>query len=425
MKGNDKKMSNLNMHDVESIREDFPILNRKMRNGSTLVYLDNAATTQKPQSVVNSICDFYTGINSNIHRGVHELSEVASDKYDNAHQDVSNFLNAKFTEIVFTKNTTESMNIISRGLEEQIGKGDEIVVSRMEHHSNLVPFFELAKLTGSTIKYIELTADNSFLDLSSVEDVITDKTKIVTIPQMSNVLGTINPVKKIAEKAHEHGALIAVDGAQSVPHMKVDVKSLDIDFLGFSGHKMLAPFGIGGLYGKEEILANLKPLIYGGDMIKSVSYNKATWNDLPWKFEAGTPNVAGGIALGEAVKYINNLQIEKIHKLEIELCEYALTQLNEFEWVEIFGPEKAKDRGGLISFSIKNKDGKLIHPHDVSEILDEDGIAIRAGHHCAQPLTVDRLKVPATNRISFYIYNTFEEIDRAINQLKVAYNLFS
>ncbi|MHA2252874.1 MAG: aminotransferase class V-fold PLP-dependent enzyme [Candidatus Kariarchaeaceae archaeon] len=409
--------------EIFAIRKDFPILNRKVRDGMPLIYLDNAATTQKPLQVINSLSDYYLNVNANVHRGIHALSEEASEMYETAHEKVSNFIGAKFEELIFTKNTTESLNIVANDLQTKLNKGDEIVISRMEHHSNIVPFQQVAKKTGATLKFIEIDGFKS-INLDSAEKVITDKTKLVAFPHMSNVLGTITPAKEIASIAHEHGAKVLLDGAQSVPHMPVDVKALNCDFLAFSGHKMLAPMGIGGLYGREEELEKLDPLLFGGDMIRSVSYEDATWNDLPWKFEAGTPNVGGGIALGTAVDYLNHIGMEKVRKIEHYLTKYAMERLSELDFVEVYGPT-ADMRGGVISFNITGgKDGIFVHPHDVSTILDDLGIAIRAGHHCAQPL-MDLMDVPSTSRMSFYIYNTKEEIDKTIDALKKAQGIFN
>ncbi len=415
----------INPDEIQKIREDFPILHETVRDGKKLVYLDNAATTQKPKQVVNAISEYYLKYNANVHRGIHALSEIASDMYDEAHQRMSDFLNAGFKEVAFVRNTTEALNVFTYGYEKFISKGDEIVVSRMEHHSNMIPFMKLAERTGATFKYIELNEDNSELDLTSAEEVITDKTKIVSVPHMSNVLGTINPVKKLADITHDAGALFVLDGAQSVPHMKVDVKDLKVDFMGFSGHKMMAPMGSGGFYGREELLDKLEPLFYGGDMIKVVTYKDVTWNDLPWKFEAGTPNVGGGIGLGAAVEYLQKLTMNKVRGIEHYLTEYAMKRLTEYDWVRTYGPSSIEKRGGVISFNVYNNDGMLIHPHDVATLLDEEGIAIRAGHHCAQPLTVEKLCIPATNRMSFYIYNTTEEIDFTIDQLENVHKMFS
>ncbi|OLS21399.1 MAG: putative cysteine desulfurase [Candidatus Heimdallarchaeota archaeon LC_2] len=409
--------------EIQSIRKDFPILNRKVRDGKPLIYLDNAATTQKPVQVVEAISNYYLNINSNVHRGIHALSEEASELYEKSHEMVSDFINAKFTELVFTKNTTESTNIVAYGLEDQIKKGDEIVISRLEHHSNLVPFQQLAKNTGASLKYIE-NENHTNLDLNSAEKVITDKTKLVAFAHVSNVLGSITPAREIIDIAHEHGALTLLDAAQSVPHMKIDVKNLDCDFMAFSGHKMLAPMGTGGLYGKEEELDRLSPLLYGGEMIRHVSFEDATWNELPWKFEAGTPNVGGSIGFGEAVKYLSNLGMDKVRQIEHQLTKYAMDRLDELDYITIYGPD-IENRGGVISFNVTGgKEGVFIHPHDVASILDEEGIAIRAGHHCAQPL-MRSMELPATSRMSFYIYNTKQEIDITIEALEKVQNTFN
>lgn len=416
------EIENLN-EEINKIREDFPILKRKVRENKQLIYFDNAATTQKPISVINAITNYYTNINANIHRGIHELSEEATELYENAHRKVSDFINAKFEELIFIKNTTEGLNLVANAFRESLKKGDEIVLSRFEHHSNIVPFQIAAKKTGAIIKFIE--SDNfENLDLNSAEKVITDKTKIVAFPQMSNVLGTITPAKEIIEIAHQHGSLTLIDGAQSVPHLKVDVKNLDCDLLAFSGHKMMGPMGSGGLFGREEILNEIPPLLYGGDMIRSVSYENATWNDLPWKFEAGTPNVGAGIGLGVAVDYLNKIGMDKVRKIEHYLTKYAIEKLSEFDFITVYGPS-ADQRGGVVSFNLTGgKNGMFIHPHDVSTLLDEEGIAIRAGHHCAQPL-IDSMGIPATSRMSFYIYNTRSEIDYTIEVLKKIQEMFN
>lgn len=408
---------------INKYREDFPILKRKIRNNKTLVYLDNAATTQKPIQVIEAISNYYSNINSNVHRGIHALSEEASELYEDAHQKTSDFIGADFKELVFTKNTTEGLNIVANGFLDRLQKGDEIVLSRFEHHSNLVPFQQLAHKTGATIKFIE-TENYELLDLGSAEKVITDRTKLVSFPHMSNVLGSISPVKELTKIAHDHGALVLVDAAQSVPHMKVDVKDIDCDFMAFAGHKMLAPMGTGGLYGKEEELEKLSPLLFGGDMIRSVSFEDATWNELPWKFEAGTPNVAGGIGLGTAVDYLNNIGMDKVRKIEHYLTDYAMKRLAELDYITVYGPP-VDQRGGVISFNVNGgKNGIFVHPHDVSTIMDEEGIAIRAGHHCAQPL-MEAMCVPATSRMSFYIYNTRDEIDFAIETLESVQKIFN
>ncbi|MCE7733349.1 MAG: cysteine desulfurase [Candidatus Heimdallarchaeota archaeon] len=409
--------------DIKLIRQDFPILQRKVRDNKPLIYLDNAATTQKPVQVIDAISHYYLNVNANVHRGIHALSEEASELYEQSHDVVSNFINAKFTEVVFTKNTTESTNIVAHGIKNILKKGDEIVISRFEHHSNLVPFQQLAANTGATLKYIENFGDQN-LDLNSAENVITDKTKIVAFTHVSNVLGSITPAKEIIKIARDHGALTLLDAAQSVPHMKTDVKQLDCDFMAFSGHKMLGPMGTGVLYGKEEQLENLDPLLFGGEMIRYVSFEESTWNELPWKFEAGTPNVGGALGLGEAVRYLSNIGMDKVQLIEHQLTKYAMERMSELDYVTIYGPD-IDNRGGVISFNVTGGEGGVfIHPHDVASILDEEGIAIRAGHHCAQPL-MRSMDLPATSRMSFYIYNTKQEIDIAIDALEKVQNTFN
>lgn len=409
--------------EILKIREDFPILSRTVRDNVPLVYLDNAATTQKPQSVIDSLSNYYANVNSNIHRGIHALSEEATELYESAHQKVSNLLNAKFEEVVFVKNTTEAVNIVANHYRETLSKGDEIVISRFEHHSNLVPFQQVANKTGAVLRYVESVEFDS-IDLNSAEKVINDKTKLVAITHMSNVLGTITPVEEITKLAHDHGAKILLDAAQSVPHMPVNVKDIDCDFLAFSGHKMLAPMGTGGLYGKEEELEQLTPLLYGGEMIRLVTYEDATWNELPWKFEAGTPNVGGSVALGAAVDYLNSIGMDKVRSIEHSLTSYAMDRLSELDYVTVYGPS-ADERGGVVSFNLTGgPKGDEIHAHDVSTLLDEQGIAMRAGHHCAQPL-MKAMQIPATCRISFYIYNTKAEIDKAVDAIEDVQRLFN
>lgn len=409
--------------EILKIREDFPILSRTVRDNVPLVYLDNAATTQKPQSVIDSLSHYYANVNSNIHRGIHALSEEATELYESAHQKVSNLLNAKFEEVVFVKNTTEAVNIVANHYRETLNKGDEIVISRFEHHSNLVPFQQIANKTGAVLRYVESVEFDS-IDLNSAEKVINDKTKLVAITHMSNVLGTITPVEEITKLAHDHGAKILLDAAQSVPHMPVNVKDIDCDFLAFSGHKMLAPMGTGGLYGKEEELEQLTPLLYGGEMIRLVTYEDATWNELPWKFEAGTPNVGGSVALGTAVDYLNSIGMDKVRSIEHSLTSYAMDRLSELDYVTVYGPS-ADERGGVVSFNLTGgPKGDEIHAHDVSTLLDEKGIAMRAGHHCAQPL-MKAMEISATCRISFYIYNTKAEIDKAVDAIEDVQRLFN
>jgi len=389
--------------DFSKIRNDFPILKRKV-NGKQLVYLDNAATTQKPRQVIDRITDYYMNHNANIHRGIHKLSEEATEEYEGARERTAKFISASAREIIFTKNTTESLNILAYWALRTLGKGDEVVVSVMEHHSNIVPWQMLVE-KGITLKIAGIKKDGS-LDMDHLNKLVTKKTKIVSIAHASNVLGTINPIKEIAKLAHDAGALMIVDGAQSVPHMPVDVKNLDVDFLAFSSHKMLGPTGIGVLFGKEELLKKATPFLRGGDMIKEVFQQTATWNEIPWKFEAGTPNIADVIGFGAAIDYLNKIGMKNIREHEIELTKYAMKKLGAMKGVTLHGT--AKDKGGAVSFSI---DG--VHPHDTATILDSEGIAIRSGHLCAQPL-MERLGVPAVGRASFYVYNTKGEVDKLV-----------
>ncbi len=406
------------MISITEILKDFPVLNVRI-HGKRLVYLDNAATTQKPRQVIEAISKYYEERNANVHRGVHYLSEIASEDYEEAHTKVAKFLNAKgMEEIIFTRNTTESLNLLaySLGLNE-LKKGDNIVLTRFEHHSNLVPWQQMAKRQGAEIRFIEMTEDCR-LDLASAEKAIDDQTKIVSITHMSNALGTIIPVKEVSKLAREHGAYMIVDGAQSAPHMPIDVQELDVDFFAFSGHKMLAPMGIGGLYGREEILEKMEPFLFGGDMISIVSFDNATWNRLPWKFEAGTPNVSGGIGLAVAIEYLERIGYDEIHSVERELTEYAHKRLGELSFIRIYGPEP-RHKGAVVSFAMEG-----IHPHDIATLLDEDGIAVRAGHHCAQPL-MKMLGTDSTTRASMYFYNTKEDIDALVESLQKIYKLFS
>ena len=391
------------------IRKDFPILSRKV-HGKKLVYLDNAATTQKPKQVIEAITDYYENYNSNVHRAVHKLSEEATVAYDEAHEKTAEFINAEsYEEIVFTKNTTESLNIVANHFSKKLGKDDEIVLSQMEHHSNLVPWLNVAKLTGAKIKYAEIDS-NGELNLQQFQKIITDKTKVVAVTHASNVLGTINPVEEITKIAHSKGAIVVIDGAQSVPHMPVDVKKIGCDFLAFSAHKMLGPSGIGVLYGKKNLLEKMEPLMFGGDMIKEVTFEKASWNDLPWKFEAGTPNMAGAVGLSAALDYLNQFGMENVREHELMLTKYAMKKLSEIEGIEIYGPA-AGQKTGVISFNMKG-----VHPHDVSSILDTEGIAVRGGHHCAMPL-MRLLGIQGSARASFYLYNTKGEVDALIKAL--------
>ena len=402
------------MLNVESIRKDFPILSSKM-NGKQLIYLDNAATTQKPKQVIKAIEDYYKKYNANIHRGIYRLAEEATAMYEKSKQKVADFISAKgIEEIVYTRNTTESLNLVAIAWgEANIEKGDHILISEMEHHSNIVPWQLLAKRKGAHLDYIKINDDIS-LNMESLKEELEKKPKIVSLTHVSNVTGTINDIKEIARLVHEAGAVFLVDGAQSVPHMKINVKELGCDMLAFSGHKMLGPTGIGVLYAKKEILESMPPFLGGGDMIKAVSYHSAIWNDLPWKFEAGTSNIEGGIGLGAAIDYINKIDIEEINKYEKELTRYALERISEIKNVDIFGYgyENIEKRAAVISFSIKG-----VHPHDIAQIFDKEGIAIRAGHHCAMPLVKRLVSNGSVARMSFYLYNTKEEIDKAIDAI--------
>ncbi|EHL79542.1 cysteine desulfurase [Bacillus smithii] len=394
---------------VNDIRNYFPILNQEV-NGHPLVYLDNAATSQKPLSVIEAIEQYYKGYNSNVHRGVHTLGTKATDAYEGAREKVRKFIHAKSVEeVVFTRGTTASINLLAASYgEENVKEGDEIVITYMEHHSNLIPWQQLAKRKKAELKYIPLEEDGT-ITLEKVRETVTPKTKIVAVTLVSNVLGTINPIKEIANIAHENGAVLAVDGAQGVPHMKVDVQDLDCDFLSFSGHKMCGPTGIGVLYGKKELLEKMEPVEFGGEMIDFVGLYDSTWKELPWKFEGGTPIIAGAIGLGKAIEFLEEVGLDEILKHEHHLAAYALDKLSEVEGIEVYGPKDPMKRAGLVTFNIKG-----VHPHDVATVLDAEGIAIRAGHHCAQPL-MKWLDVSATARASFYLYNTEEDIDRFVS----------
>ncbi|MDP3728723.1 MAG: cysteine desulfurase [bacterium] len=401
---------------MKDYKEDFPILKQKVK-GKPLIYLDNSATTQKPRQVIQAITNYYEKDNANVHRGVHELSMRASEAYEQAHQIVADFINAQFEEIIFTKGTTESLNLLAYSLGKNLKKDDEILLSEMEHHSNFVPWQQIAKEKGAKIKLIPLTKGYR-LDMKAAEKLITKKTKIVSVTQYSNVLGTINPIKIIAKMAHKVNAIVIVDAAQSISHMKVDIKDLNCDFLAFSGHKMFAPTGIGVLYGKKQLLEKLEPYQCGGGMIQEVTLEKTTWNELPWKFEAGTPNIEGAIGLAKAIEYIEKIGRENIERYNEELTGYALKQLSPIKGLTIIGPKENKERGAVISFILEG-----LHPHDVGEILNQEGIAIRGGNHCAMPLMTS-LKINGTNRASFHIYNTKEDIDSLIKAIKKAQDLF-
>ena len=409
------------MLDVAKIRRDFPILS-KLVYGKPLVYLDNAATSQKPSSVIQALVDYYEGYNANVHRGVHALSMESTQRYEEAREKVVRFIGAPDSEnLIFVRNTTEGINLVaSTWAAANIGPGDEILLTEMEHHSNLVPWQRLAKDKDARLRFIPVT-DEGTLDLSNLDALLNHRTKLVSMTHMSNVLGTINPVKDIAQKAHAVGALILIDAAQSVPHMPVNVTDLGCDFLAFSSHKMLGPTGIGGLYVSSPVLEQMEPFLSGGEMVQEVTFDSATWNDLPMRFEAGTPNIAGTIGLGAAVDYLESLGMDQVREHETQLTGYALDALKELsEDFNFYGPADLSIRGGIISFYSHD-----VHPHDLGTLLDREGIAIRAGHHCAMPLTRDKLGVAATARASFYIYNTEEEVDLLVSTLKKALRYFS
>ncbi|SDZ59691.1 cysteine desulfurase / selenocysteine lyase [Evansella caseinilytica] len=393
---------------VQEVRQMFPILNQQV-NGHPLVYLDNAATSQKPVSVIEALDDYYRRYNSNVHRGVHTLGTLATDGYEGAREKVRNFINASSTEeIVFTRGTTTALNLVAASYgRANVGPGDEIVITPMEHHSNIIPWQQVARATGAALKYLPLQGDGT-IDLQDAEEMITDNTKIVAVMQVSNALGTINPIKEITAIAHKHHAVMVVDGAQSAPHMKVDVKDLDCDFFAFSGHKMCGPTGIGVLYGKKRHLEKMEPIEFGGEMIDFVGLYESTWKELPWKFEGGTPIIAGAIGLGAAIDFLNDVGLDNIQEHEHKIVEYAMARLAEIDGIEIYGPEK---RAGLITFNCID-----VHPHDVATVLDAEGVAVRAGHHCAQPL-MKWLDVTATARASFYLYNTEEDADAFVKAL--------
>lgn len=406
------------MIDIQKIRADFPILAQEI-NEKPLAYLDNAATSQKPKQVIEALTHYYEFDNANVHRGVHTLAARATDAYESARGKVAKFIHAReVAEIIFTRGTTSAINlVVDSYAEANIEAGDEIVISYLEHHSNLIPWQQLAKRKGAVLKYIELEEDGT-ISVEQAQKTISEKTKIVALAHVSNVLGTITPIKEIAAIAHKFGAVILVDGAQAVPHMEVNVVDLDADFYAFSGHKMMAPTGIGALYGKRELLDAMEPTEFGGEMIDFVELYDSTWKELPWKFEAGTPIIGGAIALGAAIDYLAEVGLANIHAHEQELVGYAIEEMSKIEGITIYGPKDASKRCGLVTFNLEGA-----HPHDIATILDEDGIAIRAGHHCAQPL-MKWLDVSSTARASFYIYNTKEEIDALIDGLKLTKEYF-
>jgi cysteine desulfurase / selenocysteine lyase len=404
------------MLDIQKIRAEFPILSQKV-NGKPLVYFDNGATSQKPQIVIDAEVKYYQEINANIHRGVHTLSQLATDAYEISRGKVQQHINAKFAhEVLFTSGTTHGINLVTNGFASILKPGDEVIVSSLEHHSNIVPWQMLCEKTGATLKVIPMNEDGELI-MEAFDALLSEKTKVVTVNHISNALGIINPIKYIIDKAHAVGAAVLIDGAQAVPHLKPNVQELDCDFYAFSGHKMCGPTGTGILYGKEEWLNKLPPYQGGGEMIKEVTFEKTTYADLPHKFEAGTPNIAGGIVLGTAIDYLNHIGFENIQQYENELLDHATKRLLEIEGLKIYGT--GKNKASVVSFNI---DG--IHPYDVGSIIDKLGIAVRTGHHCAQPI-MNFFCIPGTIRASFSFYNTKEEIDEMVEAVKKAKTMLS
>ena len=411
--------------DIAAIKADFPILKRKIRGNNRLVYLDSGATSQKPNSVLDAERDFYLNHNAAVHRGAHQLAEEATELYEGAREKVADFIGADSKEVIFTKSATESINAIAYSLgNSTVGSrfhlkaGDRIVLSEMEHHANLIPWQELARRTGAELVWFNVT-DEGRLDLSNMDDLINTKTKVVALTHQSNVLGTINPLEKVTKRAHEVGALFVLDACQSVPHYKVDVKSLNVDFVTFSGHKMLGPTGVGILWGKKDLLDEMPPFLTGGSMIESVTMESATYLDAPKRFEAGVPNMAQAVGLGAAVDYLNKIGLDRIHAHEVELTRKALEGLQTINGLSVIGPKDLEMRGGVVSFAV---DG--IHPHDLGQALDQFGIAVRTGHHCAWPL-MKRFKTVATTRASFYLYNDFDDISALVEGVERARKYFA
>ena len=409
------------MYDLEKVRADFPILAREV-HGKPLVYLDNAATTQKPRQVIQALVDYYEGYNANVHRGVHALSQEATERYEAARAKVARFIGAERPEeIIWTRNASESLNLVAHTwARENIREGDEIVVTPYEHHSNLVPWQKVARDAGAKLRVLPMREDDQSLDMSRLDEFFTPRLKLLAAVHMSNGIGIVNPVEELARRAREVGAAVLIDATQSVPHMPVDVRELDCDFLTLSGHKMLGPTGIGALYGRREILDGMEPFMRGGEMVLEVWYDRATWNDLPMKFEAGTPNIADAIGLGAAIDYLDALGMDNVRAHEIALTEYALDAFKELEEdIDIFGPRDPERRGAIISFH-----SEIVHPHDLGTFLDQDGIAVRTGHHCTMPL-MRELGVIATARASCYLYNTEGEVDALVDSVKRALRYFS
>lgn len=403
----------------KDIRSYFPIINQEV-NGYPLVYLDSAATSQKPVQVIEALKKYYEFDNSNVHRGVHTLGNRATESYEGAREKVRNFISAKSTqEIIFMRGTTTAINTVAQSYgAANVQEGDEIVITYMEHHSNIIPWQQLAKEKGAVLKYVDLEEDGT-LSLEKVRATITERTKIVSIMYVSNVLGTMNPIKEITQIAHENGAVMVVDGAQAAPHLRIDVQDLDCDFFAFSGHKMCGPTGIGVLYGKKELLEQMEPIEFGGEMIDFVGLYDSTWKELPWKFEGGTPIIAGAVGLAAAIDFLEEIGLDEIEKHEHQLAAYAMDRMSTINGLTIYGPKDPSKRAGIVTFNLDD-----VHPHDVATVLDMNGIAVRAGHHCAQPL-MKWLQVTATARASFYVYNSEEDIDRLVDGLSTAKEYFN
>lgn len=409
-------MTMATMLDVVSVRKEFPLLARTVK-GKPLAFLDNAATSQKPLAVLDCLNEYYRLHNANVHRAPHTVGEEATALYEDARAKIAQFLNAPSPEsIVFTKSTTEAINLVAHAWGDKfVGEDDEVIVTEMEHHSNIVPWYMLCERKGCQLRPAPVNDDGT-LDYDALERLITERTKMVAVTHMSNVLGTINPIEEITRLAHRHGAVVMVDGAQSAPHLPIDVVSLDVDYFAFSGHKMCGPTGSGGLYGRPELLEAMDPFLGGGEMISKVTFDRIDWHDVPFKFEAGTPCIGQSIGLGAAVDYLTDIGLERIHRHEVELMDYAIASLREMDGVTLYGT--APKKGGIVAFNLEE-----VHPHDLATFLDAHGIAIRAGHHCAQPL-MRRFDVVATARASFYLYNTPDEIDRFVTALAEAQTFF-
>jgi cysteine desulfurase/selenocysteine lyase len=405
--------------DVPAIRKDFPILTRAVRGGKPLIYLDNAASSQKPKAVIEALADYYTRYNANVHRGIHTLSEEATDAYEESRRKIQRFINAEHPEeLIFVRNTTEAINLVANSFGQRLKAGDEILLSEMEHHSNLVPWQLLADRSGAKLRFLPLLDDGT-IEMAALPGLLNERTRVVAVSHMSNVVGTINPVEEIVRQAHLVGAVVLLDAAQSVPHMPVDVQAIGADFIAFSGHKMLGPMGVGVLYGRRDLLESMPPFLGGGNMIMKVDLEHSTYNELPDKFEAGTPDAGGAIALGVAVDYLSAVGMDNIRRHERDIADYAIEVLMGLDDLALYGPKSADARGAVLAFNFAD-----IHPHDLGTLLDRDGVAIRAGHHCCQPL-MRRLGQVATARASFYLYNTREEVDALAESLVRSREIFS